>query len=162
MTDEEINDIEALANAATPGPWKLWGMHVMADPHGTSNVDDALLVAKTSDPVRGLRTWNAEFIACARLIVPALVTEVRRLRDLLGKAAAAQANLEAEAVAVGEQCASAERELNEAHKEIDEWKELERRARFDAAKARHELAQLRASVDDRPDVWASRNPAKQK
>lgn len=52
----------ALAEAATQGRWKLWGMAVMADQDGTSNVDTALPVACTED-VRALRTWNAEHIA---------------------------------------------------------------------------------------------------
>jgi hypothetical protein len=43
----------------------VWGMAVMTDPVGNSNVDDAHMIAVTSDPHRGLRTWNANFIAAA-------------------------------------------------------------------------------------------------
>lgn len=76
----DVDAIEARANAATPGPWKLWGMTVMTDRHGTGDVADCDDIAFTADPDRGLRTFNADFIAHAREDIPALVAEVRRLR----------------------------------------------------------------------------------
>lgn len=72
-----LDVIEARAAAATPGPWKLWGMTVMADPLGNSNVDEAEDIARTSDPDRGLRTFNANFIAHARDDVPKLAAALR-------------------------------------------------------------------------------------
>ena len=66
MTAREVLDgIKGQLSAITPGVWKVWGMAVMADPVGNSNVDDAHMIAVTSDPHRGLRTFNADFIASA-------------------------------------------------------------------------------------------------
>jgi hypothetical protein len=75
----DLDQIESRAEAATPGPWKTWAMQVLADPVGDSNLDTALLIARTTDPHRGLRTFNADFIAAARTDVPALVARVRAL-----------------------------------------------------------------------------------
>jgi hypothetical protein len=61
-----IAEDEAAAKAAESGRWKLWGMSVMADPQGTSNVDDAIDVAstRTTSTAGGyLRTFNARHIA---------------------------------------------------------------------------------------------------
>lgn len=69
-----VRDLEAdlaICEAATPGKWKLWGMDVMAPKvagvEEVFAVDDAAVVAKTYDPHRGLRTFNARFIAEARV-----------------------------------------------------------------------------------------------
>ena len=60
----------------TPGVWKLWGMDVMTDRDGTSNVDTAGLIARTADPDRGLRTFNASFIAAAPRLVADLADKL--------------------------------------------------------------------------------------
>lgn len=75
MTDEDLDAIEKRAKEATPGPWKLWAAEVRADPVGDSNLDTSVPVARTYD------TRNAKFVACARADVPALVAEIRRLRE---------------------------------------------------------------------------------
>lgn len=80
MTPDELALIRARAEKATEGPWKVWAMSVLADPVGNSNLYDGLLIADTTDPHRGLRTFNADFIAHARTDVPALVAEVERLQ----------------------------------------------------------------------------------
>ena len=72
-----LDEIQARADAATPGPWKLWGMTVMADPLGNSNVEESHDIAHTFDPDRGLRTFNADFIRAAREDVPKLVAALR-------------------------------------------------------------------------------------
>ncbi len=79
----ELDRLDAVAAAATPGPWKLWGMQVMADPTGTSRLDCAVAVASTHfvDSGGHPRTFDATFIAVAREALPALVAEVRRLRE---------------------------------------------------------------------------------
>lgn len=53
------------AENATPGRWKLWGMTVMADQDGTSNVNTAVDVAATfyRDEHGKPRTWDATHIA---------------------------------------------------------------------------------------------------
>ncbi|MFE4229153.1 hypothetical protein ACFRJ8_14840 [Arthrobacter sp. NPDC056886] len=85
-----LDQIQRRADKATAGPWKLWGMDVMSDPVGNSDLDDALLIANTADPDRGLRTWNANFIAHARADVPyllALVREQAAKLEAVGKVA---------------------------------------------------------------------------
>lgn len=75
MTDEELARLEALAQAATPGPWERRF-------HDQNEVEtrDGIRVATFNEARRD--TWhNARFIAAARDAVPALVAEVRRLRD---------------------------------------------------------------------------------
>jgi hypothetical protein len=76
----DLDAIQARADKATTGPWKVWGMIVMSDPKNTSDYEDCDVIAPTSDPDRGLRTFNAEFIARARTDVPDLIAEVRALR----------------------------------------------------------------------------------
>jgi len=84
---DRLSAIAARAEAATPGPWKLWAMEVLADPVGDSNLDDGLLVAHTFRPEGGPpRTFNAEFIAHARADVPALVAFATAVLDLAGRA----------------------------------------------------------------------------
>jgi len=90
MTDEELNQLQALADAATPEPWKY------ADFRG----DDTWLEIVGQDSDGGAddfdyafdwtyllhcenRYANAAFMANARSDVPALIAEVRRLREEL-------------------------------------------------------------------------------
>lgn len=82
MTTNPLDAIQARADAATAGPWKLWGMTVMDDPLGNSNVEDARDIAHTFEPDRGLRTFNATFIAHAREDVPKLVAVLRAVEAL--------------------------------------------------------------------------------
>ncbi|MFE2491007.1 hypothetical protein ACFXGR_48990 [Streptomyces mirabilis] len=104
LTDEELDELDELAGAATPGPWFV------------RNLDDAdamSLVAVSTVPDTGLgerwpgfdlreivaatliqqpryvdavdERWdqNAHFIAAARGTVPRLVAEIRQLRQQL-------------------------------------------------------------------------------
>lgn len=57
-----VEEIDQQAQKATQGRWKMWAMEVRADPHGTSNLDTSLPVARTSHEA-GLRTFNAQHIA---------------------------------------------------------------------------------------------------
>ncbi len=67
MTDEELDHLEALANAATEGPW-TWDTYIVrADGRPIITADSAM---------------DARFIAASREAVPALIAEVRRLRLL--------------------------------------------------------------------------------
>ncbi len=82
MTDEELNRLEALANAATPGPWR----------YDDSDADPCVItqtgqyIAQTSydqqSVSRGDRDYHADahFIVASRDAVPTLIAEVRRLR----------------------------------------------------------------------------------
>lgn len=77
MTDDELMQIEARSNAATPGQWGIQ--------KSTEDVNDRFLMAAvTSDDDvigGGMYLRDAAFIAAAREDVPALVAEVRRLRE---------------------------------------------------------------------------------
>lgn len=85
MTQEELEAIEARANAATPGPWERW-------PDDVDGGDGWALVSDADgEPVVGAHPCPLEqcadaeadyaFIAHARSDVPALIAEVRRLRS---------------------------------------------------------------------------------
>lgn len=58
-------------------------MSVLADPVGKSDLDDGLLIANTTDPHRGLRTFNADFIAAARSDVPFLLERLSKAEQLI-------------------------------------------------------------------------------
>lgn len=68
---------ERAANT-TPGVWKLWGMTVMADEDGTSNVDTAVGVANTlyRDEHGKPRTWDADYIAAMQPSVGLALADV--------------------------------------------------------------------------------------
>ena len=75
MTQEQIDAIKARVEAATPGPYTVGyecdgnGAHeILAGGHVIAKVD---------------YDKNADFIAHAREDIPALLDEVRRLRDVL-------------------------------------------------------------------------------
>lgn len=87
MDDAKLAEIEALAAAATPGPWragavtaegKVWCPYreALEGPNG----ERCLLNMNTSFP----HSDDRAFIATARTAVPALTAEVRRLRAALG------------------------------------------------------------------------------
>lgn len=89
MTDElDLDAIEALANAATPGPWKVhkrepWIEYSVNTESGSGPqcwrpIDEYYNPGAATD---------AKFIADARAAVPTLIAEVRRLRAALEKIA---------------------------------------------------------------------------
>lgn len=80
----DLDAVEARANAATPGPWwgggdrqsrNAYGLVGRTTDRGTGN---AIAVLSGTDMDR---VADAEFIAAAREDVPALIAEVRRLRE---------------------------------------------------------------------------------
>lgn len=78
MTDSELKQIEARANAATDGPWEV-------RPHFDEYGRELRMTRwVTGVEVENLEIEDAEFVAHARTDVPALCEEVRRLRKLLG------------------------------------------------------------------------------
>ena len=81
MTDEELSEIEARANTATPGPWRLDGLEVVM-----MGVRERLAVLRRGDLPLGEHVLSADFIAHAREDVPRLVAEVKRLRALVDRA----------------------------------------------------------------------------
>lgn len=98
-TDEELDRWLALAEAATPGPWKrdlrptqhigIWADVITvrpnpyepdADPEGRLGHLD-LLYFYPIDLANVITDANASFVAAAREAVPKLIAEVRRLRE---------------------------------------------------------------------------------
>lgn len=84
----DLDTIEARANAATRGPWRAFyddyerGTWLVSqvDSEGLIH-DDGIIVAS------GVPAADADFVAAAREDIPALVAEVRRLRDAIIEAA---------------------------------------------------------------------------
>ncbi len=79
----ELKRTSDLAEKATKGPWKLWGMSVQSDREGTGLANEAESIAFTRDPDRGLRTFNANFIAAARTALPARDEALRVAVDFI-------------------------------------------------------------------------------
>lgn len=84
--DLNLDEIEARANRATPGPWIpennsfkriFHGEHVVCDPY--SALPDPK--HKSHSILFEQRDANADFIAHARTDIPALIAEVKRLRE---------------------------------------------------------------------------------
>jgi hypothetical protein len=73
LTDEELNAIEARANAATDGAWRLQAV--------SANHWD-VISAHPSDIATVLNRNNAAFIAHARRDVPVLLAHIRELKRM--------------------------------------------------------------------------------
>lgn len=98
MTKEELDAIEARANAATPGPWVAKPVDYAPDryagietvykraPHYDEEPEEyrgAIGIVETDGGNYPPQGPDAVFIAAARSDVPALVAEVKRLREAL-------------------------------------------------------------------------------
>ncbi len=82
MTEEELTAIEGRANAATLGPWATHDQgrydYSICRDHGDSTCQPLFeRIGPVDNCIDGV------FIAAARTDVPALVAEVRRLRELV-------------------------------------------------------------------------------
>ena len=77
MTAAELDELEALANAATPGPWKPG----VLKPGICAWIDSACgtVIDVTESPPEGMAVDDANFIAAARDAVPKLIARVREL-----------------------------------------------------------------------------------
>jgi len=90
VADLDLDALQALADAATPGPWEegfrwVYTLPVYPDDNRLSNVlgmDCADDERATVEQKRSER--NVAFIAAARQAVPDLIAEVRRLRLAVG------------------------------------------------------------------------------
>ena len=94
MTATELDELEALANAATPGPWMLATSRAgPASAHIPPYVTHGLLLGTgegittthtTSSPGEAMRhRRDLAFIAAAREAVPKLIARVRELEEAL-------------------------------------------------------------------------------
>ena len=86
MTDNWLEQIEARANAATPGPWDYDGMHNEIHAYVAKEawliICDEYVVGDgpTLDEFGHHENANFRFIAHARADIPRLIAEVRALR----------------------------------------------------------------------------------
>lgn len=99
MADLDLDGIERIANAATPGPWVYDdGVDVQCDfpstmPYQEKNRAAAVIGPYSETDPRGstiftdddVKDDDGAFIAAARTAVSALVAEVRRLREAEGR-----------------------------------------------------------------------------
>lgn len=79
MTNEEITRLRALADAATPGPWKrdVSELDVFAVDRGLPQT----IVSANDYGISVQQTMcDIAFIAAARTAIPALLDEIERLR----------------------------------------------------------------------------------
>lgn len=85
MSDIDLDRLDALAAAATPGPWQedgpWWSNHVSGWVITTGADRNAVAYQPLGWDRLPTSAADAAFIAAARDAVPALVAEVRRLRE---------------------------------------------------------------------------------
>ena len=84
MTEQELTAIEGRANAATLGPWEGKENIGMVSKHDAC--DTVFETGCGCCTENDLSAEDAAFIAAARVDVPALIAEVRRLRALVESA----------------------------------------------------------------------------
>lgn len=100
LTQDELDRLQALADAATPGPWtwgdddEMWGPPTPTDAQESYELDedDTFLYQPGQKRIRIIATDSGyyppreadqAFIAEAREALPKLIAEVRRLQALL-------------------------------------------------------------------------------
>lgn len=84
LSDQELDEIERRARAATSGPWRSYiegRDHLSGDSFISTGGDELYL----HPPPNLSRSADQDFVAAARQDVPRLVAEVRRLRRMIGK-----------------------------------------------------------------------------
>lgn len=79
MTPERLSELQALADAATPGRWLWQSTGLLGADIGTSGSPEKWLAHVANEDAHD----NARFITAARTAVPELVAEVERLQVLL-------------------------------------------------------------------------------
>lgn len=72
-TDDQLAELDALCAAATDGPWHLTDSDAIVAPLTTTKIADMWEPTHT--------TRNGEFIEAARTAMPALLAEIRRLKQ---------------------------------------------------------------------------------
>lgn len=95
MSDEELDRLEALADAATPGVWSWERDEWMDLGDAAPSVTHTLYVGR-AEGAHGLNLFgrlslgeqgeaDLDFVVAARCAVPELIEEVRQLREWLGR-----------------------------------------------------------------------------
>ena len=133
----DLDALEALADAATPGPWEVRG------PFGVSySIAEADLFRRPL--AGGFYEKDARFSAAARAAVPQLIERVR----------AAEADRSVAAM----QMSQAMREREAAQRELMDWQDetLELRGSNDSLRARLEAAQKERDAAELQNEWERR------
>lgn len=142
----ELDTIEALANAATPGPWAHGRGYEQEDPGAYVYQAQGCgpVVATGMDPIDPA---DAAFIASARTAVPALCREVRRLREERGSAISLLSRLTELYALSDSNSRKRERELGaeweRAREEARLWRALAR------ARSNRDIPMLNAGIEIR-------------
>ena len=94
MTKQELDALESLANAASEGPWRcseddpndvwVFAPHLADDKDFVANVGGSRVTEM--GVVFDLDQHNGRLVAASRTAIPALVAEVRRLKDDINEA----------------------------------------------------------------------------
>lgn len=81
----DVEELERLLNAATPGPWRWWtsNSHARLSSDATGKDGDVIsaIIAFDGAPVLAVREVDQRAIAAMRNTLPSLLAEVRRLRQ---------------------------------------------------------------------------------
>jgi hypothetical protein len=82
----DLNAIQALVDAATPGPWKSW-RKIPGVARIETVTGDALIYRDSLDEDDGqlITEDDADFIAQARTLVPELIAELREARATIAR-----------------------------------------------------------------------------
>ena len=75
VTDEELDNLEALLATATPGPWRS-----MIEGRDHDSGDSFIMTAKEDIYLIGATLPDQDFMAAARNAIPALISELRLRR----------------------------------------------------------------------------------
>jgi hypothetical protein len=163
MTNDELDRLQALADEATAGPWTA---AATVDEYGQRlHTVDVLPLTTFGE----IELNDAAFIAASRDAVPALIAEVRRLRE--ENARSLDAWLRHEGIQPdGEMCATVSSVLAENERlreEIDEWHRISERWGRASGKQYGKLATIRdlanarladtahmASIQEAETLWA--------
>jgi len=79
MTPQDLDRLDELAAKATPGPWEALELSMPGEALLRMGAEQSFSTRQVQ-----VRDADAAFIAAARTAIPALVAEVRRLRDECG------------------------------------------------------------------------------
>lgn len=144
MTEIDLDALEALAEAATPGPWEAVGFYV--------RLGDGFAVALANSRQEHSPS-DAAFIAAARTAVPALVARVRELEGKL-LIATESGNVEAgEHAALRARLQSAERDRDDYRDKFSHEFALGMDANTDLVDAQVQLTALRDQISQLADEW---------
>lgn len=123
LTDEEIEEIKARAEAATPGPWKWWTSNswnrLKRDDCGvTQNVAEPFVSRSDNHPGLSINEEDMAFIAHARTDIPALLSALEAEKKRADEAEALAERLKREAAQHAQEARTANATIAEAYQAV--------------------------------------------